>query len=96
MSRHLPTDPVTAAFVSGAAVARNQLDLPWDTARYVVVDLETSGLGDRDVIVSFGAVHIDAGRVVGTLRCVVVPSPSCPESFAPQAMTCPLASNARL
>ena len=77
MSRRLPTDPVTAAFVSGAAVARNQLDLLWDAARYVVVDLETSGLGDKDVILSFGAVHIDAGRVVGrsTVYGLVRPEP---------------------
>lgn len=52
-------------FVAGLPEARSQLDLPWDRARLVVVDFETTGLGDRDAIISFGAVHLDGDRLVG-------------------------------
>lgn len=46
----------------GASV---RLDQPWRSARYCAVDLETTGLDlRRDEIVSFGAVSIDAGRVI--------------------------------
>lgn len=42
-----------------------RLDQPWRSARYCAVDLETTGLDLRsDVIVSFGSVNIDGGRVI--------------------------------
>jgi DNA polymerase-3 subunit epsilon len=52
-----------AAEYARAAVARGRT--PWRRAHYCVVDLELSGLDSRsDEIISFGAVPIDAGRVV--------------------------------
>lgn len=54
-----------STFVAGVPEARAQLELPWDQARLVVVDFETTGLGGHDAIVSFGAIHVDAGRLVG-------------------------------
>lgn len=42
-----------------------RLDQPWRSAGYCAVDLETTGLDlKRDAIVSFGAVHVDGGRVI--------------------------------
>jgi DNA polymerase III subunit epsilon len=39
-------------------------EMPWREARYAVVDLETTGLDpDRDEIVSFAGIPIDAGRI---------------------------------
>jgi DNA polymerase III subunit epsilon len=47
------------------ARATIQLDQPWRSARYCAVDLETTGLDlRRDVIISFGSVGIDSGRVI--------------------------------
>jgi DNA polymerase III subunit epsilon len=41
------------------------LDVPWRSGRYCAVDLETTGLDlARDTIVSFGAVHVDGGRLI--------------------------------
>jgi DNA polymerase-3 subunit epsilon len=49
-------------------------EAPWRQARFVVVDLETTGLDARhDEIVSFAAVPIDEGRVaVGGIRSALV------------------------
>ena len=42
-----------------------RLDQPWRSASYCAVDLETTGLDlRRDVIISFGSVAIDGGRVI--------------------------------
>ena len=42
-----------------------RLDQPWRSAHYCAVDLETTGLDlRRDVIISFGSVGIDSGRVI--------------------------------
>ncbi len=42
-----------------------RLDQPWRAARYCAVDLETTGLDLRqDVIISFGSVGIEGGRVI--------------------------------
>jgi DNA polymerase III subunit epsilon len=42
-----------------------RLDQPWRSARYCAVDLETTGLDlKRDVIISFGSVGIEGGRVI--------------------------------
>jgi DNA polymerase-3 subunit epsilon len=55
---------------------------PWRDARYLVVDLELSGLDPRsDEIISFGAVPIDAGRLVAgdALYGLCRPTQSLPE-----------------
>jgi DNA polymerase-3 subunit epsilon len=53
----------TAKRYAGASVAAGRV--PWRLAHYCVVDLELSGLDARhDEIISFGAVPVDAGRVV--------------------------------
>ncbi|MCL2483198.1 MAG: exonuclease domain-containing protein [Propionibacteriaceae bacterium] len=54
-----------STFINSQAEVWAQLDQPWDQARLVVLDFETTGLSSRDAIISYGAVHIDAGRVVG-------------------------------
>jgi DNA polymerase-3 subunit epsilon len=57
-----PATPIARHYVDA-----NVLDgpVPWRQAHYCVVDLELSGLdARRDEIISFGAVPIDAGRVV--------------------------------
>lgn len=59
------SEQTLSTFVAGLSEARSQLALPWDRGRLVVVDFETTGLGESDEIISFGAVHIDAGRIVG-------------------------------
>jgi DNA polymerase III subunit epsilon len=42
-----------------------RLDQPWRSAHYCAVDLETTGLDlRRDMIISFGSVGIDGGRVI--------------------------------
>ncbi|MGO9196546.1 MAG: PolC-type DNA polymerase III [Acidimicrobiales bacterium] len=61
----LPRTPAsaTAAEYARATVGRGRT--PWRRAHYCVVDLELTGLDSRkDEIISFGAVPIDAGRVV--------------------------------
>ncbi len=69
-----------SAFVAGQAEMRAQLDQPWDTARLVVVDFETTGLSSHDEIISYGAVHIDAGRVVGRSSVYGLVRPEVPPS----------------
>ncbi len=72
---------IMSTFVEGQAETQAQLDLPWDRARLTVLDFETTGLSSGDAIISFGAVHVDAGRVVGRssvyglVRPAVPPSP---------------------
>jgi len=56
---------ILATFINSQTEARAQLDQPWDQARLVVLDFETTGLGPADDIISFGAVHIDGGQVIG-------------------------------
>ncbi|MGO8958077.1 MAG: exonuclease domain-containing protein [Streptosporangiaceae bacterium] len=47
------------------AASTVRLDQPWRAASYCAVDLETTGLDlRRDVIISFGSVIIDGGRVI--------------------------------
>ena len=56
-----PRGDVARAYAATAV----RLDQPWRSARYCVVDLETTGLDlSRDEIISFGAVAIDRGRVI--------------------------------
>lgn len=58
--RHDPS-PAERAF---AASAIPPADTPWREARFVVVDLETTGLDPRrDEIISFAAIPIDHGRI---------------------------------
>jgi DNA polymerase-3 subunit epsilon len=63
-----------------------RLDQPWRSASYCAVDLETTGLDlRRDVIISFGSVAIDGGRVIaGTslYRLVRGPVRMSPEAIA--------------
>jgi DNA polymerase III subunit epsilon len=63
-----------------------RLDQPWRSACYCAVDLETTGLDlRRDVIVSFGAVGIDSGRVIAgnsIYRLVGGPAPVSPRAIA--------------
>ena len=57
-----PATPIAQHYVD-AVVADGPV--PWRQAHYCAVDLELSGLDARhDEIISFGAVPIDAGRVV--------------------------------
>ena len=50
---------------SAYAAATVRLDQAWRSARYCAVDLETTGLDlRRDMIISFGSVGIDGGRVI--------------------------------
>ena len=69
-----------STFVGSQAEMRAQLDQPWDRARLVVLDFETNGLTSRVEIVSFGAVHIDSGRVVGSLSVYGLVRPQVPPS----------------
>jgi DNA polymerase III subunit epsilon len=58
-------------------------DPSWREARFVAVDVETTGLDpDRDEVVSFAAVPIDGGRVIAqrTVRGLVRPSSPPPGS----------------
>jgi DNA polymerase III subunit epsilon len=56
-----PGGDVARAYARAAV----RLDQPWRSASYCAVDLETTGLDlRRDVIVSFGSVGIDGGRVI--------------------------------
>jgi len=56
-----PRGDVARAYAATAV----RLDQPWRSASYCAVDLETTGLDlKRDVIISFGAVGIDGGRVI--------------------------------
>ena len=72
---------IMSTFVDSQAETHAQLDQPWDRARLTVLDFETTGLSSDDAIISFGAVHVDAGRVVGRssvyglVRPAVPPSP---------------------
>jgi DNA polymerase III subunit epsilon len=57
-----PARSAAARAYHEAAIPRTET--PWREAGYAVVDLETTGLDpDRDEIVSFAAVPIDAGRI---------------------------------
>ena len=57
-----PQTEVARRYARAPVLAGNT---PWRQAHYCVVDLELSGLDPRhDEIISFGAVPIDAGRVV--------------------------------
>jgi DNA polymerase III subunit epsilon len=56
-------DAVAERFRAGAELARAQLELAWDAARFCVLDVETTGLSRTDAVLSFGAVHVDEGRV---------------------------------
>jgi len=63
-------------------VRRSERSRPWREGRYVVVDLETTGLDPRrDEIVSFGAVPIDDGRIhlATALHLLVRPACALPE-----------------
>lgn len=89
-----PSDPevsrsIMSTFVGSQTETRAQLDQPWDRTRLVVLDFETTGLTSDDAIISFGAVHIDAGRVVGrssVYGLVRPPVPPSPESIAVHAI----------
>jgi len=63
-----------------------RLDQPWRSASYCAVDLETTGLDlRRDVIISFGSVAIDGGRVIAgssIYRLVRGPAHVSPEAIA--------------
>ncbi len=63
-----------------------RLDQPWRSASYCAVDLETTGLDlRRDVIISFGSVAIDGGRVIAgssSYRLVRGPVRMSPEAIA--------------
>jgi len=63
-----------------------RLDQPWRSASYCAVDLETTGLDlRRDVIISFGSVAIDGGRVIAgssIYRLVGGPARMSPEAIA--------------
>ena len=68
----------TAAY---AAALLPNLDAPWRTGRFCVLDLETTGLDPRhDQIVSYAAVPIDEGRirVAGVATSLVRPSRAIP------------------
>ena len=71
---------VLSTFVDSQAEVRDQLDQPWDQARFVVLDFETTGLTSHDAIISYGAVHIDAGRVVGRSSVYGLVRPEIPPS----------------
>lgn len=73
---------VLKAFREGVAEARGQLDLAWRDGRYVVVDFETTGLDGDDAIISFGAVHIDQGRIIGSSAVYGLVQPEVPISAA--------------
>lgn len=73
---------VLQTFCERTAEAHSQLDLPWKDGRYVVVDFETTGLSDDDAIISFGAVHIDQGRIIGTSAVYGLVQPEVPVSAA--------------
>lgn len=95
MTASAASEQTLATFLAGLPEARDQLDVPWDRARLVVVDFETTGLGARDTIISFGAVHIDGGRLVGrsSVYGLVRPDvPVSPESIGVHAIrACDLA-----
>lgn len=56
-----PASPAARAYAAAAV----PLGLPWRAGRYCAVDLETTGLDlGSDTIVSFGAVHVDGGRLI--------------------------------
>jgi DNA polymerase III subunit epsilon len=63
-----------------------RLDQPWRSALYCAVDLETTGLDlRRDVIISFGSVAIDGGRVIAgssIYRLVRGPARMSPQAIA--------------
>ena len=63
-----------------------RLDQPWGSAPFCAVDLETTGLDlRRDVIISFGSVAIDGGRVIAgssIYRLVRGPARISPEAVA--------------
>jgi DNA polymerase-3 subunit epsilon len=69
-----------SAFLGSQAELRAQLDQPWEHTRLVVLDFETTGLSTRDAIISFGAVHIDSGRVVGSSSVYGLVRPQVPPS----------------
>ncbi|MCL2848696.1 MAG: 3'-5' exonuclease [Micrococcales bacterium] len=69
-----------SGFIDGQGEVNAQLELPWDRARLAVLDFETTGLGDDDAIISFGAVHIDSGRVVGRSSVYGLVRPQIPPS----------------
>jgi len=78
-----------AIFVGSQSEVRAQLDQPWERARFVVADFETTGLSATDAIISFGAVHIDGARVVGrssVYGLVRPPVPPSPESIRVHAI----------
>jgi len=62
-----------------------RMDQPWRSASYCAVDLETTGLDlRRDMIISFGSVAIDGGRVIArssTYRLVSGPAHVSPEAI---------------
>jgi DNA polymerase-3 subunit epsilon len=71
---------IMSTFVGSQAETRAQLDQPWDRARLAVLDFETTGLSAQDEIISFGAVHVDAGRVVGRSSVYGLVRPQVPPS----------------
>ena len=74
-----PTSPAAKLYARTPAEAGTT---PWRKAHYCVVDLELSGLDPRnDEIISFGAVPIDAGRIIagGALYGLCRPTRALPE-----------------
>ena len=68
--------PATPEARRYADAALDRASTPWRQAHFCVVDLELSGLARRDEIIAFGALGVDAGRVVagGALTGRVRPS----------------------
>lgn len=74
--------PATPEASRYAGAALDAPHTPWRQAHFCVVDLELTGLGRRDEILAFGALAVDAGRVVagsaasGLVRPSRPPAPS--------------------
>jgi DNA polymerase-3 subunit epsilon len=60
---------------------------PLERARFAVVDLETTGLSERDAIIEIGAVRIDAMRATAQFETLVRPPGPGPLSAAIVALT---------